>query len=218
MGMDHTQEIQGWAEDGRLLKCDSKLAKEMGVGGRVGRAQGNYFKLRLWWWLLNFLYILKPFYLVNFMTCELHFKGLVMDREAWHAAVRGVAKSQTGLSDWTERYVYKTKPIWGPMHLCQKMVETPKLIALLRSFWNIIDILRNVCMHEFKISWCIHQGSFLFKWNALRKLKIKFVQVIWYHCRVTWRSPFIMLNFYNIWITHWVCKVVVLFCWKIFKY
>ena len=30
----------------------------------------------------------------------------VMDREAWHAAIHGVTRSQTQLSDWTELWVY----------------------------------------------------------------------------------------------------------------
>ena len=30
------------------------------------------------------------------------FQELVVDRDAWHAAVHAVAKNQTWLSDWTE--------------------------------------------------------------------------------------------------------------------
>ena len=42
---------------------------------------------------------------------------LVMDREAWHAAVHGIAKNHTRLSDWTElRRIYLWKhELWSQL-------------------------------------------------------------------------------------------------------
>ena len=48
---------------------------------------------------------------------------LVMDREAWHAAVHGVTKSWTQLSDWTELnwYSYNAQYSYLNIIICMKI-------------------------------------------------------------------------------------------------
>ena len=41
-------------------------------------------------------------------------RELVMDREAWHTAVHGVAKNQSGLSNWTELTLSVGPTSWWP--------------------------------------------------------------------------------------------------------
>ena len=60
-------------------------------------------------------------------------RELVMDREAWHAAVHGVAKSRTRLSDWTElnpklpAYFSSTLPRLGNYKSVLYVCESEKL-------------------------------------------------------------------------------------------
>ena len=135
---------------GHLMWRVDSLEKTLMLRGIGGRRRRGQQKMR---WLDG---------ITDSMDMTLgELRELVMDREAWHTAIHGVAKSRTQPSDWTEmNQTNSPGEIQFPQLWTQK--KFPCVIIILNTF-NMIDNIHKSCFIESK-----NPYGYFFPWPSIK--------------------------------------------------
>ena len=111
---------------GHLMRIVDSLEKTLMLGGIGVRRRRGQQRMR---WLDG---------LADLMDVSLsELRELVMDREAWRAAIHGVAKNRTRLSDWTELNWTK---------VLTRKESSPGLCTILWFLWDLLK--KRICRSD----------------------------------------------------------------------